>query len=118
MKRFQLMINNQWLDAESGKTFLSYNPCNGEPIAELAYASKTTSFWRQKRLVTHLKVVTGRIWMWMFVLHISTELPTSWSAGLKNRTGGKRWIRENRSMNAGLLTSLYPFVHSAFMPIR
>ena len=40
MKRFQLMINNQWIDAENGKTFLSYNPCNGEPIAELAYASE------------------------------------------------------------------------------
>ncbi|HVI42298.1 MAG TPA: aldehyde dehydrogenase family protein [Anaerovoracaceae bacterium] len=40
MKQFQLMINNQWVDAENGKTFISYNPCNGEPIAELAYASK------------------------------------------------------------------------------
>lgn len=40
MKRFQLMINNQWMEAENGKTFISYNPCNGEPIAELAYASE------------------------------------------------------------------------------
>lgn len=40
MKQFKLLINNQWLDAENGKTFSSYNPCNGEQIAELAYASE------------------------------------------------------------------------------
>lgn len=39
MHKFKLMINNQWVDAEGGKTFLSYNPCNSEAIAELAYAS-------------------------------------------------------------------------------
>jgi acyl-CoA reductase-like NAD-dependent aldehyde dehydrogenase len=39
MKQFQLMINNEWRDAEGGKTFLTYNPCTGEAIAELAYAS-------------------------------------------------------------------------------
>lgn len=40
MKQFKLLINNQWVDAENEKTFISCNPCNGEPIAELAYASE------------------------------------------------------------------------------
>jgi acyl-CoA reductase-like NAD-dependent aldehyde dehydrogenase len=39
MKSFQLLIGNQWLAADGGETFVSYNPCNGEPIAELASAS-------------------------------------------------------------------------------
>ena len=34
------MINNEWRDAEDGKTFFSYNPCTGEAIAELAFASE------------------------------------------------------------------------------
>ena len=34
------MINNEWRDAEDGKTFFSYYPCTGEPIAELAFASE------------------------------------------------------------------------------
>lgn len=39
MKKFKLFINNEWVDAERGKTFTSYNPCTGEPIAEMAYGS-------------------------------------------------------------------------------
>lgn len=39
MKQYRLLIGNNWMDAENGKTFFSYNPCNGEQIAELAYAS-------------------------------------------------------------------------------
>lgn len=39
MKQFKLFINNQWVDAEGGKTFKSICPCTGETIAELAYAS-------------------------------------------------------------------------------
>lgn len=39
MKQFKLFINNEWVDAEGGKTFVSKNPCTGEEIAELAYAS-------------------------------------------------------------------------------
>lgn len=39
MKKFQLFIGNEWVDAEGGKTFVSKNPCTGEAIAELAYAS-------------------------------------------------------------------------------
>ncbi len=39
MKKFGLFIANEWLSAEGGKTFLTYNPCTGEAIAEMAYAS-------------------------------------------------------------------------------
>lgn len=40
MKQLKLFINNEWVDAKDGKTFLSYNPATGEPIAELESASK------------------------------------------------------------------------------
>ena len=40
MKKFKLFINNQWVDAEGKKTFLSYNPSTNTPIAELASASR------------------------------------------------------------------------------
>ncbi len=39
MRKFKLLINNQWQDAAKGETFFSINPCNGEPIAELAKAT-------------------------------------------------------------------------------
>lgn len=38
MKEFKLFINNEWVDAESGQTFVTCNPCNGEIIAQMAYA--------------------------------------------------------------------------------
>ena len=40
MKQFKLFINNEWVDAKDGKTFISYDPATGEAIAELASASK------------------------------------------------------------------------------
>jgi len=40
MKRFKLFINNEWADASDNKTFTTYNPCTGEPIAEMACAAK------------------------------------------------------------------------------
>lgn len=39
MQKFKLFINNEWTDAEGGKTFTTENPCTGETIAEMAYAS-------------------------------------------------------------------------------
>lgn len=39
MKNFKLFMNNEWVEAEGKKTFTSYYPCTGEPIAEMAYAS-------------------------------------------------------------------------------
>lgn len=40
MLKMKLFINNEWVNSEGEKTFLSYNPCTGEAIAELAYGSK------------------------------------------------------------------------------
>ena len=34
----QLLINNQWVPSESGKTFPTYNPATGEEIAQIAEA--------------------------------------------------------------------------------
>lgn len=39
MKKFKLFYDNQWVDAQDGKTFTTKNPCTGEVIAEIAYAS-------------------------------------------------------------------------------
>ncbi|MGM0365611.1 MAG: aldehyde dehydrogenase family protein [Actinomycetota bacterium] len=38
MKEFKLFINNQWVDSESGKTFISYCPATGEELARLPLA--------------------------------------------------------------------------------
>ncbi len=39
MKQFQLFYNNQWVPAEGDQTFTTNNPCTGEVIAQMAYAS-------------------------------------------------------------------------------
>lgn len=40
MRKLKLFINNEWVDAENGATFTTYNPATGEPVSELAKASK------------------------------------------------------------------------------
>jgi len=40
VKFSQLFINNEWVDAESGKTFQTKNPATGEVIAEVQEADK------------------------------------------------------------------------------
>lgn len=40
MKTWKLFINNEWVDAEGGATFTSYNPATCEPVSVLAKASK------------------------------------------------------------------------------
>ena len=40
MIKLKLFINNEWVEAENKEVFLSYNPATGEPIAELAKATK------------------------------------------------------------------------------
>jgi acyl-CoA reductase-like NAD-dependent aldehyde dehydrogenase len=40
MRDLKLFINNEWVEAENRATFTSYNIATGEPIAELAAASK------------------------------------------------------------------------------
>jgi phenylacetaldehyde dehydrogenase len=35
-RRHKLLINGQWVDARSGKTFAVYDPSNGQQIAQVA----------------------------------------------------------------------------------
>src|SRR5207253_6783948 len=39
-RKYQLFIDGQWVDAESGKTFTTPNPATGETLAEVAEAAK------------------------------------------------------------------------------
>lgn len=39
-RKYQLFIDGQWLDAESGRTFTTPNPATGEPLAEVAEGDK------------------------------------------------------------------------------
>ena len=39
-RKYQLLIDGQWVDAESGKTFTTPNPSTGETLAEVAEADK------------------------------------------------------------------------------
>jgi acyl-CoA reductase-like NAD-dependent aldehyde dehydrogenase len=39
-RRYQLFIDGQWVDAESGKTFATPNPATGETLAEVAEGDK------------------------------------------------------------------------------
>ncbi|MGI9107157.1 MAG: aldehyde dehydrogenase family protein [Pyrinomonadaceae bacterium] len=39
-RRYQLFIDGQWVDAESGKTFTTPNPSTGETLAEVAEGDK------------------------------------------------------------------------------
>ena len=40
IKYTKLFINNEWVDAVSGKTFGTYDPTNGQKIADIAEADK------------------------------------------------------------------------------
>ena len=40
-KQGKLLINNRWVDAASGKTFTTYNPATGEPLARDAARPRT-----------------------------------------------------------------------------
>src|SRR6266576_1778318 len=39
-RKYQLLIDGQWVDAQSGKTFTTPNPSTGETLAEVAEADK------------------------------------------------------------------------------
>ena len=39
-RNYQLFIDGQWVDAESGRTFTTPNPATGEPLAEVAEGDK------------------------------------------------------------------------------
>jgi acyl-CoA reductase-like NAD-dependent aldehyde dehydrogenase len=40
-RRYQLFINGEFVDADSGKTFTSPNPATGETLAEVAECDKS-----------------------------------------------------------------------------
>jgi len=40
VRKYQLLIDGQWVDAESGKTFETPNPATGETLAQVAEADK------------------------------------------------------------------------------
>ena len=35
MKTYKMWIGNEWVDADSGETFRTYNPATGEVVAEV-----------------------------------------------------------------------------------
>src|SRR3712207_7620971 len=39
-RKYQLFIDGQWVDAESGKTFTTPNPATGQTLAEVAEGDK------------------------------------------------------------------------------
>src|SRR6185436_18736365 len=40
-RKYQLFIDGQWVDSNSGKTFTTPNPATGETLAEIAEADKS-----------------------------------------------------------------------------
>lgn len=41
---FQIFINNEFVDAVSGKTFTTINPANGKVLAHIAEGDKVSDF--------------------------------------------------------------------------
>jgi len=39
-RKYQLLIDGQWVDSESGKTFITPNPATGDTLAEVAEGDK------------------------------------------------------------------------------
>src|SRR5260370_26508754 len=56
-RRYQLFIDGQFVDAESGKTFSSPNPATGETFAEVAEADKADV---DKAVAAARKAMTGK----------------------------------------------------------
>lgn len=64
---FQLFINNQWVDAASGKTFPTINPATGEVICQVAEADRVNKLSDTYRLLSfiHLCSSEGGEHMWV-----------------------------------------------------
>ena len=43
--RFQIFINNEWVNSVSGKTFPTINPTNGEVITKVQEGDKVFPFY-------------------------------------------------------------------------
>ena len=59
LKRYQMYINGEWVDASSGKTFESVNPSNGQAWAEVPEASAADVTAPYRRLIKPLPKVRG-----------------------------------------------------------
>ena len=46
----KMLIDGQWIDAASGKTFETRNPATGELLATVARSSPVAGLWVSKRL--------------------------------------------------------------------
>ncbi len=40
IKSYKMLIDGQWVDAESGETFVTVNPATGEPLARVPRAGE------------------------------------------------------------------------------
>ncbi len=56
-RKYQLFIDGQWIDAESGKTFTTPNPATGETLAEVAEADKADI---EKAVIAARKALEGK----------------------------------------------------------
>ena len=113
MKQFKLFINNEWVDAEGGKTFTSTNPCTGEVIAEMAYASVEDT----RKAIAAAKAALPA-WAALDVesrakyLHrVADILEADW----KNLHGGKQWTLASRSVRPVRLIFRWQSVRSISM---
>ena len=57
-QKYQLFIDGQWVDAESGKTFTTPNPATGETLAEVAEADFRATSRGPKRVQLGIQSVT------------------------------------------------------------
>ena len=59
-ERRKLLIDGQWVDAASGKTFPVENPATGEVIAQAAEGDKKISTVPSRRPAGHLRAGPGQ----------------------------------------------------------
>ena len=56
---FQLFINNQWVDAASGKSFPTINPATGEVICQVAEADAVNTLSDTYRLLSFIHLYSS-----------------------------------------------------------
>lgn len=59
MKKYKLLINNEWVDSSDGKTFITVNPANGEKVSEFSSATKEDI---EKACMASREVFESGIW--------------------------------------------------------
>ena len=58
----KLLINNRWIDSESGKTFGTINPSTGEEICQVAEADSADVEKAVRRRALRSSVALGKKW--------------------------------------------------------